>query len=137
MRFLCPVFYLCLFHLLRWFNFSQHGHVTTYPVKCGIKLLIHSQTSVVALLKFENGLLFHHIPYTGCTYLSMLGLNLIHVSKRAPGMVALWSCHENEQFDSGWLSNWAAIARLACHYLLPNVLVSYNRQLLVLPSVAG
>ena len=34
---------------------SQIGQVITYPVKCGSKLLIHSQTSVAAPLKFAKG----------------------------------------------------------------------------------
>ena len=34
---------------------SLHGYVITYPVKCGMKLLIHSQTSIVQPLKFGNG----------------------------------------------------------------------------------
>ena len=34
---------------------SQHGWIITYPVKCGMKLLIHSQTSTVASVKFGNG----------------------------------------------------------------------------------
>ena len=42
-----------------------------------MKLLIHFQNSMVELLKFENA---RH--YNGCNYLSMVGLMLIHVSKR-------------------------------------------------------
>ena len=34
---------------------SQHGQVITRPVKCAMKLLIHSLTSTVAPLKFRNG----------------------------------------------------------------------------------
>ena len=45
---------------------------------CGMKLLIHSQTSTVAPLRFRNG----------CNYLSMLGLKLNHVSKR--GLSSSW-----------------------------------------------
>ena len=33
---------------------SLHGSVITYPVKCGMKLLIHSPTSMAIQLKFEN-----------------------------------------------------------------------------------
>ena len=34
---------------------DEHGEVITFPIKFGIKLLIHSQTSTVAPLKFGNG----------------------------------------------------------------------------------
>ena len=39
--------------LLTWFN--QHGWLITSIMKCGMKLLSHSQTSTVASLKFGNG----------------------------------------------------------------------------------
>ena len=39
----------------RSFNVFFGLQVTTWPVKCGMHLLIHSQTSMVALLKFGNG----------------------------------------------------------------------------------
>ena len=35
--------------------YCQHGWVITCPIKCGMKLLIHSQTSMVQPLKFGNG----------------------------------------------------------------------------------
>ena len=37
---------------LAWF---QHGQVITSPVQCGMKLLIHSQTSMAQPLKFGHG----------------------------------------------------------------------------------
>ena len=46
-----PMVYLLLY---RNQTKSQHGWVITRPVKCGIKLLIHYQTSTVQPLKFEN-----------------------------------------------------------------------------------
>ena len=39
---------------LTWFNFNP-SMVITCPIKCGVKLLIHSQTSTAAPLKFGNG----------------------------------------------------------------------------------
>ena len=45
------------------FNHMQHGYVTTCPVQCGIKLLIHSQTSTVAPLKFGSGQVMLTISY--------------------------------------------------------------------------
>ena len=52
---------------------------------CGMKILIHSQTSTVQLLKFWNGYLIssHNLLIT-CDYLSILELKLIQVSKRGP-----------------------------------------------------
>ena len=48
--------------------------LNTYPVKCGMKLLILSQTSMVA--PFGNGwdMLFHPTFYNGCNYLSSTAL---------------------------------------------------------------
>ena len=46
------------------------------PSKVCMELLIHSQTSTVQ---------FHPTQHNGPNYSSMLGLKLIHVSKRAPG----------------------------------------------------
>ena len=70
---------------------------------CGMTLLIHSQTTTVAPLKFGNGYQFHPMLYDGCNYSSMLGLKLIHVSKRDPCSIpmdyhiqhstGLWFCH--------------------------------------------
>ena len=52
-------------------------------IKCGMKLLIHFQTSTVQLLMFGMDKWFHTTLYWAPDYLSMLGLKLIHVSKRA------------------------------------------------------
>ena len=54
------------------------------PVGCEMKLVIHSQTTTLPSLKFENGNIIHPTLYDGCIYLSMPGLKLIHVSKRGP-----------------------------------------------------
>ena len=51
-------------------------------IKCGIKLLIHSQTSTIAPLKFGHEI-SNFNSYWAYDYLSMLGLKLIHFSKRA------------------------------------------------------
>ena len=62
---------------------SQNGHVITYVTKCGIKFLIHFNTSTVQQLKFEYGLvILSHIFNWTCDYQSMLGLKLNHVSER-------------------------------------------------------
>ena len=53
------------------------------PRKVWVKLFIHSQTSTVAPLKFGNWKIIPPTLYNGCSSLSMLGLKLIHVSKRA------------------------------------------------------
>ena len=42
-------------HLLTWINLSEYGYVITYVIKCGMKLIIRSQTSTVAPLKYQNG----------------------------------------------------------------------------------
>ena len=47
-----------------------------------MKLFIHSQTSSVEPLNFGKDKWFQPTHCNGCNYLSMLGLNLIHVSKR-------------------------------------------------------
>ena len=49
-----------------------------------MKLLIHSQISTVASLKFRNGFMISSHTNNGCIYLSMLGIKLIHVNKRGP-----------------------------------------------------
>ena len=41
--------------LLTWINFNPSMDVTTYPVKYGMKLLFHFQTSTAVSLKFGNG----------------------------------------------------------------------------------
>ena len=57
---------------------SQHGYVIECPVKWGMKLLIHSQTSAVQPFVY---LTFHN----GCRYLSMPRLQLTHVRKKGLG----------------------------------------------------
>ena len=49
---------------------------------CGIKSLIHSQTSTVTPLNLRMDNYFHPTLYWTCNYLSILGLNLNHVRKR-------------------------------------------------------
>ena len=68
---------------MEWF-WSQHGYVITSILKCETKLLIHSQTSTVQPLTFENGKLFHTTRYWACDYWSMLGSKLNHASKSGP-----------------------------------------------------
>ena len=46
--------------LLTWINFNPRMENITCPVKCGVNLRIHSQTSTVPPLKFGNG---YMIPY--------------------------------------------------------------------------
>ena len=44
--------------LLTWINFNpimECGSIITSIIKCGMKILIHSQTSTVAPLRFGNG----------------------------------------------------------------------------------
>ena len=70
------------FNNMSWCIFSnttnilslQHGQVITCPVKCGMKYLIHSQTSAAAPLKFGMDKYVHPTLYNGCNYLSMLRL---------------------------------------------------------------
>ena len=47
-----------------------------------MKLLIHSQTSTGALLKFGNEKVTSSNTYDGCNYLFMQELKLIYISKR-------------------------------------------------------
>ena len=53
-------------------------------MKCVVKLLIHPQTSAIQPLKFGKGLVISSQHYSGCDYLAILGLILIHVSIRDP-----------------------------------------------------
>ena len=48
-----------------------------------MKLLIHSKLQRLHHWSFGMGMWSHPILYNGCNYLTMLGLKLIHVSKRA------------------------------------------------------
>ena len=56
----------------------RRGNVYTSIIKCGIQLLIHSQTSTV---QFGTDTQFHSILCPTCDSLSMLGFKLTHVSK--------------------------------------------------------
>ena len=47
-----------------------------------MKLLIHSKLKRLHRWSLGMDKLYHPIPYGGCNYLSVLGLNLNHVSKR-------------------------------------------------------
>ena len=71
-----------------WGSFPQHGLssilacVIPCPVKCRMKLLIHSQTSTAAPLTFGNRYVISPPLYHRCNYLSMLWLKSILVGKR-------------------------------------------------------
>ena len=67
---------------------------------CGMKLFVHSQTSTVQPLKF------HPTLYWACGYLSMLGLKLIHVSKRGPYGVLCVVHYKAGLFSSSVLRWW-------------------------------
>ena len=58
------------------------------PVKCMVKILIHSQT--LGMVKYV-----HHTLYNGCNYLSMLGLKLSHVCKRGARWITVCSISRN------------------------------------------
>ena len=67
---------------LTWINFNPSmDKLIISIIKCGMKLLIQSQTSTVQPLKFGNGWVILSYTLLGI-YLSMLGLKFIHVSKR-------------------------------------------------------
>ena len=74
---------------------SRHGKVIPFIIWCLMKLRIHSITSTVKLLslRMDKSLLGHFILLN---YSSMLGSNLMHVSKRGPWCVLFWLC--NVQF---------------------------------------
>ena len=58
------------------------------PITVGVKLLTHSQTSTVQLLKLGNGFKYFHPTLNhGCNYLSVSGLKFIHVSKRTSKLI--------------------------------------------------
>ena len=59
------------------------GWIIASIIKCGVKLLIHSQTSTVPL-KYGTKY-FHHTLYWAHDYIFVLGSKLIHVSKRIHG----------------------------------------------------
>ena len=58
-------------------------YVITCPVKRGMQLSIHSQTSMVALLKLGNGRVISYDIHNGCNCQSMLG-KLIYVNEMNP-----------------------------------------------------
>ena len=66
--------------LLTGINLNCSMEVITCSGKCGMKLLIHSQSSTAAPLKFGDGYVTSSQTNFGYNYLSML-LRLIHVSK--------------------------------------------------------
>ena len=63
----------------------------TYLINFGVKLLIHSQTSMAVPLQFGDYLVISSHILLICDYLSMLGLKLIHFSKRG---------HRTRTFDN-------------------------------------
>ena len=63
-----------------------------------MKLLIYFQTSTIQRLKFGNGLVIHFTIYWACDYLSMLGLESIHVSTRGPCRFNRWTIPESRIF---------------------------------------
>ena len=64
------------------------------------------QTSTVASLKLGNRLAFHPTLYCACDYFFMLGLKLIHVSKRGPRTVSL-KCRQHYR-DTCHISEWSS-----------------------------
>ena len=81
-------YFPCVYVYETWGPFYKHG-LTLIPawirncihIKCGMKLLIHSQTSTVQPLKFGN-VISSHTEYRACNYMSMLELKLNSISKR-------------------------------------------------------
>ena len=67
--------------LLTWFYYDPS---ITCLIECVMKLLFHYQLQL--LLRWSLGMdeKFHLPLYNGCSYLSMLGFNLFHFSKRSP-----------------------------------------------------
>ena len=57
---------------------------------CGMKLLIHSETSTVEPLKLGMNKKFQSTRSTECDYLSMLELKLDHISKRGCRCHLMW-----------------------------------------------
>ena len=56
--------------------------MSTYIIKCAMKLLVHSLTSTPGPLKFGSEKVISFLILWTCDYLFMLGLKLIHVGKR-------------------------------------------------------
>ena len=70
----------CLYGLI-----SISAWISNHPLKCGMKQLIHSQTSMFAPLKCGNGWVILSRTLYWMYVQSILGLRLIYVSKRGPG----------------------------------------------------
>ena len=68
--------------LLMWIDFNQYEYVITSIIKCGKKILIHSQTSQVQPWKFRQWWILSSHTMWCCIYVSTVGLTLIHVSKK-------------------------------------------------------
>ena len=64
----------------------------SYPVKCEMKLLFHSQTSTAPSLKFGKGSVISSYPQNDCIYLCMLGSKLNPVNKGGYRCVLFVSC---------------------------------------------
>ena len=97
-----------------------------------MKLLILFQTSTVAPLKFGNGYVIspHTTLYHGCIYLSMLGLNLTHVSKRCPRIVftikllaflGLKPIYPGQTRSITWFLMCSFRRQASCHYVIHSV----------------
>ena len=67
-----------------------------------MKLLIHTKTSMVHLLKFENGpVISFHTFFNGYNYLAVLGLKLTCASKRGH-----WRYRENIKKCDAYMCLW-------------------------------
>ena len=79
-----------------------------------MKLFIHSQTSTAAPLKFGIDKWFHPTLYKGSNYLSLLGLQLIQISKSGPwrkrikwlGVRPLQSNAKYDELCAWWDALW-------------------------------
>ena len=60
---------------------TRHGWAIASIRKCGVRLFIHSLTSMVAPWRWGTNKLLHPTLNWKCDYLSMLGLKLNHISK--------------------------------------------------------
>ena len=94
--------------LLKRLILSHYREEIRCPAKCGMKLLIHSQTSTIPPSKFGNWwLIWFHTFWWIYDYLSMLELKLVHVSKKTTGQFYDRSgCQRSNHGEDGWWTIW-------------------------------
>ena len=122
--------------LLTWNNFDP-GINNINSHKCEMNLLVHSQTAKDSRLKSGNNKQFRSMLCIGCYHLSMMGLRLIHISKKGPwhGFIFIISClsWDFESLNAARSSIPIALElNIYCSIIVAEAPVKFHGQLIIL-----